>query len=120
MNGLDYSKLNDFGELESDSPKLNDFGELESDSPKSFNLEGGNFITDKFKKLPVDKVKDVISKNAKEIIQSLIAFIVVFIIVILIKKYVLKLDPAFLDTALIVGGTILTKPIVSVVYNKIT
>ena len=90
-----------------------------SDSPKSGNLVGGNFITDKFKKIPVDKVKDVISKHSKEIIQSLIAFIFVFILVILIKKYVLKLDPAFLDTALIVGGTILTKPLVSFIYKKI-
>lgn len=93
--------------------------ELFEEIPSSHVIKGGNFFTDKFKKIPVDDIKATISKNKKEIIQSLIAFIVVFIVVILIKKYVLKLDAGFLDTALIVGGTILTKPIVSVVYNKL-
>jgi phage-related minor tail protein len=87
-------------------------------------IAGGNPFTSLKEKFTssdkVQKVGEVISRNKKQIIESLIAFVVVFILVFIIKKYVLGLKVSILDTVLIIGGTILTKPIVSVAYNKIT
>lgn len=64
------------------------------------------------------KAIEYIKQKKKDLIKSLISFVIVFTIVLIINRVILGVHPSIWDTILIIATALITKPLVSYIYHK--